>query len=95
MTQAATAYRLELPDGGVYAEAITRWWGSMSLGAWDPWWEWVRPKLIHMNHKFFSSVFLVLVFFFFGGGYVVFFCLVNVVNSKDTAASYRHREFIY
>ena len=74
-----------------------------SLGGGDPcllvrgsrWWEWVRPKLIHMNHKFFSSVFLVLVFFFFWGGYVVFFCLLNVVNSKDTAASYRHREFIY
>lgn len=29
VTQAATAYRLELPDGGVYAEQIARWWGSM------------------------------------------------------------------
>lgn len=37
VTQAATAYRLELPDDGVYAEQITRWWGSMTLGALGGW----------------------------------------------------------
>ena len=76
VTQAATAYRLELPDGGVYAEQIARWWGSMTLGErFRGGWVFLEHKKsmhVFLNHKdFFPSFFfwcLFVCFFYLGGG---------------------------
>ena len=59
VTQAATAYRLELPDGGVYAEQIARWWGSMTLG------ERFRGGWVFLEHKKSMHVFFEPQGFFF------------------------------
>ena len=109
VTQAATAYRLELPDGGVYAEQIARWWGSMSLGSKRFRGAWVfleHKKSMHvfLNHKgsffhlFFKWCLLTVVWFFYLGGEVVvlFFSPKGMffVKWKDTGRC-RCRELIY